>query len=240
MEFAHLHPESDLLKEVSVRLLRDDEKARFDQLLRDQHYLHSAQLAGQCLRYVAEFQGQWVALLTFSAAALHLKARDQWIGWTPRQRARRLPFIVNNSRFLLLPERERWPNLASRCGAKKVIRMGMSVDFQGFTQIQLVDGLTFPSLGLYARGLAESAAVGCDRESAGGNIGSLGAEWGKAKSIYGFSTPPTSGEGSGDRKTRTGRAGSVGEARNIEEMVSNACEGEVDIRFRESKGASTD
>lgn len=114
MDFAHLPLESDLLKHVSVRLLDDDEKERFDQLLRDEHYLHSARLAGQCLRYVAEFQGQWVALLTFSAAALHLKARDQWIGWTPRQRARRLPFVVNNSRFLILPQRERWPNLASR------------------------------------------------------------------------------------------------------------------------------
>jgi hypothetical protein len=52
--------------------------------------------------------------LTFSAPALHLKAREQWIGWSPRQRARRLGLIVNNSRFLLLPERERYPNLASR------------------------------------------------------------------------------------------------------------------------------
>ena len=114
MDFSHLSQENDLLQNVTLRLLRDEEKARFDQLLCERHYLKSAHLAGQCLRYVAEFEGQWVALLTFSAAALHLKARDQWIGWTPRQRSRRLPFIVNNSRFLLLPQRERWPNLASR------------------------------------------------------------------------------------------------------------------------------
>lgn len=114
MEIANLPQETDLLKKVEVRLLRDDERERFDQLLCERHYLHSACLVGQGLRYVAEFQGQWVALLTFSAAALHLKAREQWIGWTPRQRARRLPLIVNNSRFLVLPERERWPNLASR------------------------------------------------------------------------------------------------------------------------------
>ena len=36
------------------------------------------------------------------------------IGWTPRQRARRLGWVVNNSRFLVLPERQRYPNLASR------------------------------------------------------------------------------------------------------------------------------
>ena len=48
------------------------------------------------------------------------------------------------------------------CGAKKVIRMGMSVDFQGFTKIQSVDGFTVPSLGLHARWLAQPPAAGCD------------------------------------------------------------------------------
>ena len=58
--------------------------------------------------------GQWVALLTFSAPALHLKARERWIGWSARQRARRLGLVVNNSRFLVLAQRQRYPNLASR------------------------------------------------------------------------------------------------------------------------------
>jgi hypothetical protein len=106
--------EADLLQRVTVRLLRDQEREVFDRLLEGRHYLASARLAGQTLRYVAELDGQWVASLTFSAAALHLKAREQWIGWTPRQRARRLGLVVNNSRFLVLPERARYPNLASR------------------------------------------------------------------------------------------------------------------------------
>ncbi len=111
---APLPPESEVLRRVIVRLIRDDEKAQYDQLLQDLHYLHSAILAGQNLRYVAELDGQWLALITFSAAALHLKGRERWIGWTPRQRSRRLLFVVNNSRYLLLPERQRYPNLASR------------------------------------------------------------------------------------------------------------------------------
>jgi hypothetical protein len=49
--------------------------------------LPSAHLAGQTLRYAAQLDlpaarrqagGQWVALLPFSAAALHLKARQAW------------------------------------------------------------------------------------------------------------------------------------------------------------------
>ena len=103
-----------MLRRVSVRLLRPDERARYDQLIEERHYLHSAVVAGENLRYVAELDGQWLALLTFSAAALHLKGRERWIGWTARQRARRLRFVANNSRYLLLPERQRYPNLASR------------------------------------------------------------------------------------------------------------------------------
>jgi hypothetical protein len=99
---------------VSVRLLQEQERPEFDRRLDNQHYLASASVAGQTLRYVAEADGPWVALLLFSAAAFHLKGRERWIGWTPRQRARRLLFVVNNSRFLVLPERERYPNLASR------------------------------------------------------------------------------------------------------------------------------
>jgi len=106
--------EPEVLQRLTVRLLREDERPQFDRLLENQHYLASARLAGQTLRYVAELDGQWVALLTFSAAAFHLKLRERWIRWTPRQCARRLLFVVNNSRFLVLPERARYPNLASR------------------------------------------------------------------------------------------------------------------------------
>jgi len=106
--------EPQILKRVTVRLLRDDERARFDELLEQKHYLCSAKMVGRTLRYVAELDGEWVALACFSAAALHLKAREKWLRWTPRQRARRLGFIVNNSRYLVLLERERLPNLASR------------------------------------------------------------------------------------------------------------------------------
>jgi hypothetical protein len=106
--------EGDILRRVTVRLLREEERGQFDYRLENQHYLASAQLAGQTLRYVAEVDGQWVALLSFSAAALHLKGREQWINWSPRQRARRLALVVNNSRFLVLPERQKYPNLASR------------------------------------------------------------------------------------------------------------------------------
>src|SRR5512138_2538550 len=106
-------PEEDFLRRVTVRLLAENEVGQFNFYLEREHYLESSRFVGQSLRYIAEIGGQWVALLTFSAPALHLKARERWIGWSPRQRARRLGLVVNNSRFLVLPERQRYPNLAS-------------------------------------------------------------------------------------------------------------------------------
>ena len=53
-------PESDLLRKVTVRLILPEERARFDQLLEQRHYLQSARLGGQSLRYVAEVDGEWI------------------------------------------------------------------------------------------------------------------------------------------------------------------------------------
>jgi len=114
MIFQRLAPEVDVLGDVTVRLVADNEVGQFNYYLERDHYLASSRLAGQSLRYVAEVAGQWVALLTFSAPALHLKARERWLGWSQRQRTRRLGLVVNNSRFLVLPQRQRYPNLASR------------------------------------------------------------------------------------------------------------------------------
>lgn len=106
--------ESTIVRRVQVRLLTEAERPEFDRMIEEQHYLQSARLAGQTLRYVADLDGAWVALVCFGAAALHLKAREKRIEWSPRQRARRLKFVVSNSRFLVLAERQRYPNLASR------------------------------------------------------------------------------------------------------------------------------
>lgn len=124
-------PDSDeqaVLDELQVRLLERSELPRFNQLLDEHHYLGSFKPVGERLYYVAtDAQGQWLALLVFSAPAKHLKHRDAWIGWSPAQRHRRLSLLTNNSRFLILPEGS-VPNLAS-----KVLRLTLqrlSADWQ--------------------------------------------------------------------------------------------------------------
>jgi len=87
---------------------------RIHQLLNQHHYLGSLRPVGERLYYLAtDSCGRWRAILVFSAAANHLKHRDEWIGWSNEQRRRRLSLITNNSRFLLLPN-DLVPNLGSR------------------------------------------------------------------------------------------------------------------------------
>src|SRR2546426_4128869 len=107
-------PEPSLLERVSVRLIEDSERERFDEELVTKHYLKNANAVGRVLRYVAEYPGQWVALLVFSSPAFHLKLRDQWLQWPPRQVKERRHLIAQNARFLVLAAAGQWPNLASR------------------------------------------------------------------------------------------------------------------------------
>jgi hypothetical protein len=104
-----------LVESVEVVLVTErDQRRRFQQLLQKHHYLGRLQPVGEQMYYAAvDAQGRWLALLLFSAAAKHLKHRDQWIGWTRGQRDQRLSLVVNNSRFLILPA-ARKANLGSR------------------------------------------------------------------------------------------------------------------------------
>jgi len=119
--------EQEILIHLVVRLVQPDEVERFDQLLSEHHYLKNGHLVGEHLRYVAEHGGQWLALASWSAAALHLKARDGFIGWDQEQRRHRLPLLVNNSRLLVLPGGA-CPNLISRF--MKLMLARLSADWQ--------------------------------------------------------------------------------------------------------------
>ena len=111
---AGLPAEDRLLEEVAIELITHEERERFDLCMENEHYLHNATAVGQVLCYVALYRGQWVALLTFCSAALHLKFRERLLGWSPRQLSERRHLLVQNSRFLILPSTGQWPNLASR------------------------------------------------------------------------------------------------------------------------------
>src|SRR5438552_2143284 len=92
------------LREMVVRLVHSSEQPRYQELMREHHYLGHLPKIGETLWYVASWREQWVALLSFSASALKCAGRDRWIGWSLRQQYARLKLVVNNSRFLILPD----------------------------------------------------------------------------------------------------------------------------------------
>ena len=81
--------------------------------MQEHHYLGSLPKISETLWYVAVWQDEWLSLISFSASALKCAARDRWIGWDFRLQYGRLKLVVNNSRFLILPD---WHihNLGSR------------------------------------------------------------------------------------------------------------------------------
>ncbi len=117
-----------LLEAVTVRLIEDSERERFDEELVSKHYLKNGNVVGRVLRYVAEYRGQWVALLVFSSPAFHIKLRDQWLQWPPRQIKERRHLIAQNARFLVLAAPGQWPNLASR--VLKLVCKRLPADWQ--------------------------------------------------------------------------------------------------------------
>lgn len=63
-----------------------------------------------------------VGCLLFGAAAKSLRIRDHWIGWSPEQQTRYRMRIVNNNRFLILPQ-VHVPHLASHALALAARRL---------------------------------------------------------------------------------------------------------------------
>jgi len=117
-----------LLETIRVRPLRGEETKRAQRRLEKQHYLGGIQAVGERHGYVAVTpNGGWMAVLLFCAACKHLKGRDAPIGGTVEQRRRRLRLVVNNARFLLLPEKG-FANLGTR--VMKLALERLSVDGQ--------------------------------------------------------------------------------------------------------------
>lgn len=98
---------------LNLRLVNGEEQAQFDDLMAKHHRRGALRRIGHELHYVATDDDSWIALISFSPAALKCAARDQWIGWPQQYRTDRLRLIASNSRFLILPGHH-YPNLATR------------------------------------------------------------------------------------------------------------------------------
>lgn len=110
-----------------VRPVRKDEVSRWNSYMQSHHYLGLKWIAGKSLRYIALLEGKWVALLGWGSASKNCGARERYIGWSGEKKYKRLFFIANNLRFLILP----WvsqKNLASKVLSLNLKRL--SADFE--------------------------------------------------------------------------------------------------------------
>ncbi|NBB80498.1 MAG: ISAs1 family transposase [Verrucomicrobia bacterium] len=120
MQNRHFHqrplPESPSLLLERVRAEPLTERKQIKRCLRylnKYHYLKGLQTVGERMFYaLVDEDGGWLGVAVFMAASRRLRHRDGWIGWSDEQRRRRLPLVVNNARFLLLPHKS-VPNLGS-------------------------------------------------------------------------------------------------------------------------------
>jgi hypothetical protein len=85
----------------------------FKSLIDQYHYLGFDRVLGANMKYIVRSRdGIILACLLFGATAWKSKDRDMFIEWNTEQRTKNLPFLTNNTRFLILPW-VRVPHLAS-------------------------------------------------------------------------------------------------------------------------------
>jgi len=141
---------------MSIRPINPDEESTWNELMASSHPLGNPQVAGHRVKYVLEKKGKWLALMCFSACAYHLADRDRWIGWNSEQATQRRHFIVQNSRFLILPhEGDHRHNLASHTLALSARRISNDWQERFGYPVLLLETFVDPA---YFRGTSYKAA----------------------------------------------------------------------------------
>lgn len=92
------------LPTVQIKLVRNTPlEPLYNSLIQQHHYLSYRQIVGNHLKYIASINDRPVACLGWGSAAWSVKSRDSFIGWNKYTKENNLHFVVNNTRFLILP-----------------------------------------------------------------------------------------------------------------------------------------
>jgi hypothetical protein len=112
------------LEPIRLRLASDPEDERlWNEYVERYHPLGYKKPFGYWARYFIDSGAHRLGCILLSGAAKALGARERWIGWNDRQRLKNLPWVVNNSRFLIFPWVE-VANLASHVLGQLARRVG--------------------------------------------------------------------------------------------------------------------
>ncbi len=90
--------------EVGFELVSGRERVRiWNEYVDRYHDLGYRRPFGCTLRYFVVGERGLLGCVLLAGAAKALAARDRWIGWSAKQRLKHLPWVVNNTRFLIFP-----------------------------------------------------------------------------------------------------------------------------------------
>ncbi len=110
-----------------VRVQDEAQRRVWNTLLATEHPQGTTTFVGCQIRYLVGSAHGWLGAVGWSASALHLRARDTWMGWSDGQRTAHLHRVVCLSRFLIRPA-VRCRHLASHVLGRVLRRVG--ADFQ--------------------------------------------------------------------------------------------------------------
>jgi len=121
---ARLKRSLSALSPVRLRLATTaQDEALWNEYLERYHPLGYKKPFGYWARYFIDSGPHRLGCVLLGGAAKALTPRERWIGWNARQRLKNLPWVLNNSRFLLFPWVE-VANLASHVLGQLARRVG--------------------------------------------------------------------------------------------------------------------
>lgn len=92
------------IRELQIIRVETAEQMRiWNEIMIEGHPRGAGPLVGRQLYYLVKSEHGWLGGVGFSSSALHLEARDRWIGWDWDRRRANLHHVVNMSRFLIRP-----------------------------------------------------------------------------------------------------------------------------------------
>jgi len=96
-----------------------DKEPLYNSLVDQFHYLGYSQIVGSHLKYMAFTRDIPVACIGWGSAAWAVQSREKFMGWSKSVKNKNLHYIVNNTRYLILP----WVTV--KCLASKVMAMNI-------------------------------------------------------------------------------------------------------------------
>ena len=80
-----------------------DQAKLWNEYLDRHHYLGYSKPFGCTIRYFIVCDKGRLGCMLMAGASRAIKVRDEWIGWSNLRRQQNLPWVINNTRFLIFP-----------------------------------------------------------------------------------------------------------------------------------------